>query len=185
MAFSGDGRMLLSCSMFDLRSNGLTPEWHHGGDESGAVKVWDVSNGVLLASLSETSANRDITPQTACFSSCGSYVVSVSDDKGALLWRTSDWSCVAEVSGGGAEVTRVAMSPDGRVLCCGTKAGTVFFHRIHDLVSPVRTDQDTVPLAVTPIHNALNSLITRLFSAIGWFISMILLALVRNINTYD
>ena len=61
--------------------------------------------------------------------------MSVSDDKGVLLWRTSDWSCIAEVSCGGAPVTHVTILPDGRVLCCGTLAGTVFFCRMHDLVS--------------------------------------------------
>lgn len=61
--------------------------------------------------------------------------MSVSDDKGVLLWRTSDWSCIAEVWSGRAPVTCIAISPDGKVICCGTDAGTVFFRRMHDLIS--------------------------------------------------
>ncbi len=128
MAFSGDGTMLLS--QMTTRTPEcpiLMPEWLVG-----VIKVRDASNGALLASLPET---HNSTCHSACFSPCGSYIASTSDDK-ALLWRASDWSCIAKVSGGdGAAVTHVAISPDGRVLCWGTEAGTVFFRRIHDLVS--------------------------------------------------
>lgn len=136
VAFSGDGRLVLSCSV--LKALGI----RRMGKEfeefilSGA-KVWDASNGALLRTLSTTRADGSNTPHATCFSPCGTYVVSASGDSAALiLWRISDWSYIARVSGGGARVTRVAISPDGRVLCWGTEAGTVFFRRMHDLISP-------------------------------------------------
>ena len=128
VAFSGDGRMLLSHSSKTTHQN-------DDKDGSDAVRVWDASNGTLLVSLSETRLAGQHIVRSACFSPCGSYLVSSSDDKGVLLWRISDWSCVAELSARGEVVIRVAISPDGRVLCYGTEAGRVFFHRMHDLVS--------------------------------------------------
>ena len=107
-------------------------------DRSDAVKVWDAYNGASLASLSETRVHGFGTVRSTCFSPCGSYVATISDDKGALLWSTDDWSCIAEVSGGGAQVTRIAISRDGSVLCCGTSSGTIFFRRISDLVPAYR-----------------------------------------------
>lgn len=140
VVFSGDGGMVLPHS--SAASHRLDAQ-NSDGPSSG-VKVWDAVNGILLASLPgmrvrELSAPRSGSASCACFSPCGSYVASVSDDEGVLLWRTGDWSCVAEVSGGGAPVTRVAISPDGRVLCCGTEVGTVFFRLMHDLVSANET----------------------------------------------
>ncbi len=101
------------------------------------INVWDASNGALLASLPQTPHPFDVgdIPYYACFSPCGSYIASASYNK-VLLWMTSDWSCIAEVSGGnGAAVTHVVISPDGRVLCWGTETGTVFFRHTYDIVS--------------------------------------------------
>ena len=120
MAFSGDGEMVLAPSV------------------TGPINVWDASNGALLASLSEIPGVCN-TGHSTCFSACGGYVATASDDKrGVLLWRISDWSCIARVDGD-EEVTHIAISLDGRVLCWGTVDGRVFFRRIHDLVS---ADQD-------------------------------------------
>ena len=125
VAFSGDGRMVLSHL-----------EWAAG------VDVWDASSGTLLTSLSRL--HRD-NPQPkydrrykACFSPCGSYLASASPTSlgKILLWRASDWSYIGEMwAGGESQVTHIAISPDGKVLCCGTLAGAVSFGCMHDLVS--------------------------------------------------
>ena len=125
VAFSGDDRMVLSHSKSPTE-----------------VEVWDASSCTLLASLSQL--HRD-NPQAqhsrqyeVCFSPCGSYLASASTTSRGkvLLWRTSDWSCIGEMwAGGESQVTQIAISPDGKVLCCGTEAGTVFFGCMHDLVS--------------------------------------------------
>ena len=140
VAFSGDSRMVLS-HVYGLMS------WSEDPDDNvcrAGVEVWNASNGALLASLSGTRAEHYSTPHTACFSPCGGYLASASSGTGALLWRTSDWSCIAELSGwsgvgevtnGRARVTNVAFSPDGMVLCWGNEAGMVFFRRMHDIIS--------------------------------------------------
>ena len=125
VAFSEDGQMVLS----------------HSKSPTG-VDIWDASSGTLLTSLSRLHSDNSQTwygPEyTVCFSPCGSYFASVwrySIGK-VLLWRTSDWSCIGEMCAGGeSPVTHVAISPDGKVLCCGTDSGTVFFGCMHDLVS--------------------------------------------------
>ncbi|KAI1791035.1 WD40-repeat-containing domain protein [Ganoderma leucocontextum] len=125
VVYSPDGTLVLSSS---------STEWG-SIDHPGGVKIWDASTGALLAYLART-LDRFSPPYPACFSPCGRYVASASEQDGEVcLWRTSDWSCVATVSGGRARVTQVAISPDGRVLCCGAEDGTVFFRHMCDLVS--------------------------------------------------
>ena len=127
VVFSGDGRMVLS--HFQVS---------HSTTELDRAKIWDVLSGALLFSLPETGF---IHYSFSCvsFSPCSSYVAWVpcgeDSDKAVVLWRTCDWSCVAEVPSWGSKVTHIAFSPDGRVLCCGTEAGAVFFYYMHDLVS--------------------------------------------------
>nr|VWO97016.1 Transcriptional repressor TUP1 [Ganoderma boninense] len=70
VAFSADGRMVLSHAYGFQRGSDC-------GD--GGVKVWDASNGALLASLVEARTEYYTTPHTACFSPCGRYIASASD----------------------------------------------------------------------------------------------------------
>ena len=133
VACSEDGRMVLSWSYSHLRE-------HPASEEE--TTVWDASSGTLLASLSRLHGDNTEAQSgpgyTACFSPCGSYLASASKTSlgKVLLWRTSDWSCIGEMwAGGESAVTHIAISPDGKVLCCGTKAGTVFFGCMQDLVS--------------------------------------------------
>ena len=104
--------------------------------EMTGAAVWDSFDGAMLAFLPKYSADDsdDIDTHTACFSPCGFYVAFAWHGV-VHLWRTSDWSCIAEVSVSEAPVTRIAISPDGQVLCWGNSVGQVFFRRIHDLVS--------------------------------------------------
>ncbi|KAI1789242.1 WD40 repeat-like protein [Ganoderma leucocontextum] len=127
VAYSPDGKLVLSSS--STESDAI--------DHTGGVKVWDASTGALLARLAR-NLGRFSPPYPACVSPCGRYVASASEENGEVfLWRTSDWSCVAKASGGThrAQVALLAISPDGRVLCCGAADGTVFFRRMCDLVS--------------------------------------------------
>ncbi|KAI1791026.1 WD40-repeat-containing domain protein [Ganoderma leucocontextum] len=131
VAYSPDGKLVLSSS--ELKNVGRDI------DHTGGVKIWDASTGALLACLVRNLVSFQVGRfYPACFSPCGRYVASASEEDGEVcLWRTSDWSCVAKVSGGirRARVTEVAISPDGRVLCCGAEDGTVFFRRMCNLVS--------------------------------------------------
>ena len=85
VTFSGDSRIVLSHSSkkWTLVRYGSVDS----DQESDPVKVWDASNGTLLASLSETRADSPRTPRSACFSLCGSYVAPMSGDGAAALWR--------------------------------------------------------------------------------------------------
>ncbi|KAI1791043.1 quinon protein alcohol dehydrogenase-like superfamily [Ganoderma leucocontextum] len=129
VVYSPDRKLVLSSSLVTV---GRRSKGHYGG-----VKIWDASTGALLACLTRNSDYFRVIPYPACFSPCGRYVASASDEQGEVrLWRTSDCSYIARASGGrrSARVTQVAISPDGRVLCCGAEDGTVFFRRMFDLI---------------------------------------------------
>lgn len=128
--FSRDGRMVLSHFRFSH------------SDRSDGAKVWDVLRGALLVSVPET--NPRYAYSCFSFSPCNSYIAWASrslyycedSDKTVFLWRTHDWSCVAQVKvpSYGFAVTSIAFSPNGKVLCCATDRGTLFFFYMHDLV---------------------------------------------------
>ncbi|KAI1789987.1 quinon protein alcohol dehydrogenase-like superfamily [Ganoderma leucocontextum] len=88
------------------------------------IRPWNAENG-----------EAELLPLHSCFSPCSRYITLASEDGKAHLWRASDGPHIARVSGDERRVDRVAISPDGRVLCCArAKDGTVFFRRMCDLV---------------------------------------------------
>ncbi|EJF57294.1 WD40 repeat-like protein [Dichomitus squalens LYAD-421 SS1] len=80
MAFSPDGRLLLSASWND-----------------NSLEVWNTHTGAMVQSLDEHT--RAVVK--VCFSPCGQYIASASTDKTVKVWRTSDGSCLATVIGSG------------------------------------------------------------------------------------
>ena len=112
MAFSPDGRMLLSASQDRM------------------VKIWDAHTGDVLASLE----GHEDWVLAACFSPCGRYVASASDDTTVKLWRMSDGSCLRTLREHDGPVTHVAFSCDGAMLWSAARDGTVCVRRLVDVV---------------------------------------------------
>lgn len=161
LAFSRDGTMVLSQSS----SSRLVGDWDDTTSEPSPGLWEIMPDGTVRGSSLSPRFDIGIaaphSPHTACLSPCGRYFVLISrfngggddeeteaekvkddndddDDDGDVVsfYRTDDWKRIAKVSGGKhTQVTHVAISPDGRVLCYGTDFGMVFFRRIQDIVS--------------------------------------------------
>ncbi len=95
MAFSPDGRTLVSCS------------------EDGKVKVWEVATGRLATSPELPDERwKDVT-----FSPDGSVLAAAGSDHGLVLWNVATWTIqhrIREQDRLGAEA--LAFTPDGRHL---------------------------------------------------------------------
>ena len=114
-AFSPDGKLLLT----------VPEKW-----SIDAVRIWDAWSGDLVLSLEGHSRGVN----AACFSPCGKYVASASQDSTVRLWRTSDGSCVKTLTEHRHMVESVAFSPDGRTLVSGDWYGVVIIRQMCDLV---------------------------------------------------
>ena len=116
VSFSPDGSLVLT-----LPNRG--PSMH-------AMKIWDAYTGVELFSLE----GHEKPIWTACFSPCGNYVASASEDHTVRLWRTSDGSCIATLSDHDSEVRCVIFSPDGGALVSGAEDGSVIIRQMRDVL---------------------------------------------------
>lgn len=97
----------------------------------GKATIWDVTTGVIKSSLEGHSGFVN----GACFSPCGTYVASASNDRMVRFWRTSDGSCIRTFTEHRDRVTHVSFSPDGKILSSGADDGTVVIRRMAHVLS--------------------------------------------------
>ena len=115
LAFSPDGNLVLT-----VQRNHPPPN---------TMKIWDAYTGIELLSLE----GHENGIWTACFSPCGKYIASASDDHTVRLWRTSDGSCIATLSDHESRVLCVVFSPDGKALISGGWNGSVIIRQMCDV----------------------------------------------------
>jgi WD40 repeat protein len=102
VVFSPDGRLLAS------------------GGADGKVKVWEVTSGRQLQTLSNKEWVSDVV-----FSPDGRLLASGSWDNTVKIWEVASGRPVHTLSGHNNWVTSVAFSPDGRLLASGSRDNTV------------------------------------------------------------
>ena len=117
VAFSPDGNLVLTVSML------FSPY----------MKIWDAYTGVNLWSL-EGHDSEQCRIHTACFSPCGKYIASASEDGAVRLWRTRDGSCIATLSGHDSAVFHVVFSPNGKTLVSASSDGSVLIRKMCDVL---------------------------------------------------
>ena len=123
-----------------------------------AVHIWDPSTGVELVQL---TGHADLV-WDACFSPCGQYVASASDDRTVRLWRADNGARVAMFSEHEDELRHVAFSPNGETLSSAAGMnGTVCIRRMRDII-PV--DASSPPAAqMSPASRPLDGKIRRTY----------------------
>jgi len=114
VAFSPDGRILAS------------------GSADRTIKLWQVSDGHLLQTLSQDSGG--VT--SVAFSVDGRVLASGTDETEINLWRTSDGSLLHTLQNGEnpleSPVCGLAFSPDGKLLAAGSQNYSVEVWRLSD-----------------------------------------------------
>jgi WD40 repeat protein len=101
VAFSPDGSRLAS------------------GDDTGEVRIWDLSDGRLLC----TRQAHQATIWDICYST--NLLVTASTDQSVRLWDAESLTEKAVLRGHSSEVWKVALSPDATLLASSGKDGSV------------------------------------------------------------
>jgi WD40 repeat protein len=119
LAFSPDGRLVAT------------------GEQSGAIKLWQVADHRLVLTLAGHSAKV----RSLAFSPDGAMLASGSDDKTARVWDVATGTGLYMLTGSTDSLTGVLFTPDGKELVTGSADGTVRFYLVHiqDLVALART----------------------------------------------
>ena len=82
------------------------------GDDSGVVRVWDMSNGQEVQTLKGHTKAVD----GVAFSGDGTKLATGSDDTTIKIWDTVTWREIQTLKGHKLDISSVAFSPDGRSL---------------------------------------------------------------------
>ncbi|KAI0743143.1 WD40-repeat-containing domain protein [Daedaleopsis nitida] len=69
-----------------------------------------------------------------CFSPCGRYVASASEDHAVRVWSTKDGECLDTFIGHHDSAHKVAFSSDGEYLASGAHDGSVFIRRVKHFI---------------------------------------------------
>jgi len=104
------------------------------GSGDGTVKLWRVSDGVLIRTL---VGHTDLVYSVA-FSPDGRMIASGSEDGTVRVWRVSDGMLVHTFTEHMGAIYSVAFSPDGRLLVSASADGSIRAWRVQDGAS-VRT----------------------------------------------
>ncbi|KAI1796832.1 HET-E [Ganoderma leucocontextum] len=111
VSFSPDGRTVLSVA----------------GDR---LTIWDAATGGAIRAL---HGSVDLVIRL-CFSPDGKYVASTSFDGAVKLWRVRDGACVATLSACPRVTLYVGFSAMAETVFYACDDGTVYMHRLHDVV---------------------------------------------------
>jgi len=88
-----------------------------GGYSDGTVKIWRLSDGSCINTLSGHSANIS----SIAISPNGRTLVSGSWDKTVRIWNVADGTCIGTLVGHTKEVSSVAFSPLGNLIASGDR----------------------------------------------------------------
>jgi WD40 repeat protein len=118
-----------------------------GGDDR-MVKLWGVSDGLLVRTISVGSRVRPIA-----FSPDGLTLASGDQGGSVKLWRVSDGALLRTLTGFANQVTRVAFSPDQSLIAASSLDGSARLWRVSDgsLVRVIRVPATTPNGSTTAI----------------------------------
>jgi hypothetical protein len=112
----------------DVTSVAASPDGQYivSGSGDGSIKVWRMSDGSLVRSLSVTLSGQNVAPSVVV-SSDGQYIASRFRDGTIKVWSMSDGSLVRSLSGhyGHYGESSVALSPDGQNIFSGSGDCTI------------------------------------------------------------
>jgi WD40 repeat protein/methionine-rich copper-binding protein CopC len=96
------------------------------------IRLWRVSDGVLLRTLRGHTGFGFVTVTSVVFSPDGSLIASASTDATIRLWRVSDGVLLRTLTGHAGFVTSVAFSPDGNLIASASTDATIRLWRVSD-----------------------------------------------------
>jgi hypothetical protein len=110
MTFSPNGRLLAASGVI----------WDVGSGMQGSGAIWDVASGKQVAALTDKPvAGLTDAPPNSAFSCDGRSLATASLDGTIRIWETATWTERTRFKGHLEELTAVAFTPSGQLLCAG------------------------------------------------------------------
>ncbi len=112
-----------SGTLSSVNTLAISPDSHTlaSGSDDKNIKLWDLNNKKVLASLSGHSQ----AVKSVAFSPDGKILASASDDKTIKLWQVETLEEICTLLGHAHAVKSVAFSPDGQILASGSWDKTI------------------------------------------------------------